>query len=113
MNVKEWTLVFDDVMISQLKKVASNNQAKQILSKMLDKIELLGPMAGKLLDSKLHIYEIKNMRPPIRLYFKIAEPAKEAYIFEYEMKTSKEKQARTVQRIKSKSQISPAKSFSL
>lgn len=71
-------------MISQLKKAAKNKQVKNILSKMLNKIELLGPLAGNLLDSKLHIYEIKNMRPPIRLYYKIVEPKKEA-IYSYEL----------------------------
>jgi len=102
MENQKWTLVFDDVMISQLKKAAKNNSVKIILSKMLDKIELLGPLAGKLLDSQLFIYEMKSMRPPVRLYFKIIESAREAYIFEYEMKTGTDKQARTIDKIRDK-----------
>ena len=46
-----YTLVFDDVMIKQLKKVAKNNHIKEILIKMLDKLELSGPSTGELLDS--------------------------------------------------------------
>jgi len=98
----KWKLVFDDVMISQLKKAAKNNQIKMILSKTLDKIELFGPLAGNLLDSQVHIYEMKCMRPPIRLYFKIIDATKEAYVFEYEMKTSSGKQSKTIEKIRSK-----------
>ena len=53
-----YTLVFDEEIIKQLKKVDGN--IKNILSKMFDKLELGGPIVGKLLDSKLFIYEIKN-----------------------------------------------------
>ncbi len=97
---ENYKLVFDDVILKQLKKVAKDNATKQILSKMLDKIEKLGPLAGKLLDSQLNLFEVKAMRPPIRLYYKIVDAAKEAYVFEYEMKTSREKQGKTIQRLK-------------
>ncbi len=50
------TLVFDEVMIKQLKKTAKNQQAKDILTKVLDKLEISGPNAGELLDSQLFIY---------------------------------------------------------
>jgi len=69
---------------------------------MLNRIEESGPMAGKLLDSQLSLYEVKAMRPPLRLYYKIVEEAKEAYVWEYEMKTSQGKQHKTIQRIKGK-----------
>lgn len=97
-----YSLIFDEVMIKQLKKVASNISIKQILSKMLDKIENFGPNAGKLLDSKLFIYEIKSKHPPIRLYFKHNKNTNEIYIFEFEMKTSLEKQQRTIEKIRRK-----------
>ncbi len=100
---EKWKLVFDEVMISQLKGLARDNNLKNIISRLLDKIELLGPFAGKLLDSKLHIYEVKNLRPPIRLYFKIIEYSQEVYVFEYEMKTSKGKQKNTINKIRLKS----------
>jgi len=55
---------------------------------MLDKIEELGPNSGKLLDSKLFLYEVKNKHPPLRLYFKPKVNSNEIYIFEFEMKTN-------------------------
>jgi len=100
---ENYKLVFDAVIIKQLKKLAKDKPTKQTVSKMLDKIEELGPIAGKILDSQLHIYEVKANRPPIRLYYKVSENPKEAYIFEYEMKTSQERQNTTIQRIRGKS----------
>ena len=99
---KQYNLIFDDIIIKQLKKVSKNKQIKDILSKMLDKLEILGPIAGKLLDSQLFIYEIKNKRPLIRLYFKYNIKTNEIYVFEFQMKTSEEKQQKTIERIKFK-----------
>jgi|TARA_B100001971_G_C17999770_1_gene436674 mRNA-degrading endonuclease RelE of RelBE toxin-antitoxin system len=99
---KEYTLIFDDIILKQMKKLGKNPVLKELLSKMFDKIELLGPLAGKLLDSRLHIYEIKSHHPPIRLYYKVVEPNKEAYLFEYELKTSEEKQQKTITKLKKK-----------
>ena len=70
-----YTLVFDDVMVKQLKKAAKNQHIKEILTKMLDKLELSGPDAGELLDSQLS---------------------------EFEMKTSPEKQEATIKKLKQK-----------
>ena len=97
---KRYNLIFDKVMIKQLKKAAKNNQVKEILTKMLDSIEELGQDAGELLDSQLFIYEVKNMRPPIRLYYQHNKLSNEIKIFEYEMKTSQEKQQSTIEKIK-------------
>ncbi len=99
-------LIFDEVMIKQLKKAARNKAIKDILSKMLDKIEEKGHEAGELLDSKLFIYELKNKTPPIRLYFKHNKNTDDIYVFEFEMKTSKEKQQKTINRLKQKSWMS-------
>ncbi len=99
---KMYTLIFDKVIIKQLKKAAKNNQVKEILTKMLDSIEENGPDAGELLDSQLFIYEVKNMRPPIRLYYQHSKASNEIKVFEYEMKTSSEKQQITIEKIKSK-----------
>ncbi len=60
----DYTLVFDEVMIKQLKKAAKNQHIKEILTKMLDKLELSGPDAGEILDSRLSLYEVKIKRPP-------------------------------------------------
>ena len=98
-----YTLVFDDVMIKQLKKAAKNQHIKEILTKMLDKLELSGPDAGELLDSQLSLYEVKIKHPPIRLYYKHNKSTNEVYVFEFEMKTSPEKQEATIKKLKQKS----------
>ncbi|MBI2670754.1 hypothetical protein HYX18_02150 [Candidatus Woesearchaeota archaeon] len=98
----KYTLIFDNVIVRQLNKASKNKFIKDILTKMLDKIELLGPNAGDLLDSRLFIYEIKSKNPPIRLYFKHNRNTNEIYVFEFEMKTSPEKQQRTIEKIRRK-----------
>ncbi len=98
----KYNLIFDEIMIKQLHKAAKNQHIKQILTKMLDKIEIMGPNAGKLLDSKLFIYEVKSKHPPIRLYFKHNIRTDEIYVFEYEMKTSEERQQTTIEKIRRK-----------
>jgi len=102
MSVKVYTLVFDVVILKQLKKLGKDKSVRDILSKMLDKIEEKGSRAGKLLDPKLSLFEVKNKRPPIRLYYKIVETMTEAYVFEFEMKTSAKKQQKTIGKIKRK-----------
>ena len=99
---KIYTLAFDEVMIKQLKKAGKNQHIKEILTKMLDKLELSGPDAGELLDSQLAVYEIKIKHPPLRLYFKYNRPTNEIYVFEFEMKTSPEKQKATIIKIRQK-----------
>ncbi|MEK6861774.1 MAG: hypothetical protein AABY07_07435 [Nanoarchaeota archaeon] len=99
---KRYKLVFDDIILKQLKKAGKNKQIKDILTKIFDKIEELGPDAGNLIDSRLFIYEIKLKRPPIRLYYKHKMLTDEIYVFEYEMKTSEEKQQKTIDRIRKK-----------
>jgi|SRR3989344_11195 len=97
---KMFKLVFDEVILKQLKQV--DNNIKEFLSKMFDELEEKGPDAGKLLDSHLFIYEVKNKQPPIRLYFKYKIQNNEIYVFEFEMKTSKRKQQRTINKIRFK-----------
>lgn len=99
---KRYKLIFDDVMRKQLKKAAKNHHIKEILTKMLDKLELLGPDAGELLDSQLFLYEIKVIHPPIRLYYKHNKPTDQIDVFEFEMKTSPEKQKATIKKLKQK-----------
>ena len=91
------SLVFDRVMVKQLRKVAEDENLKSALTKMLDIIES-NPGRGKLLDSKLQIYEIRRKRPPIRLYYMIE--GDRAYVFEFEMKRSDKRQSSTIERIK-------------
>ena len=98
----KYTLVFDEIILKQLKKAGKDKTTKNILTRMFDKLELLGPYVGELLDSKLFIYEMKNKRPPIRLYFKHNNKTDELYLFEFEMKTSEKKQNKTIQKIRDK-----------
>lgn len=97
-----YKLVFDEVILKQLKKAGKNKFIRDILSKFFDKIEDLGPRAGQLIDSKLKIYEIKMKRPPIRLFFKHNTETNEVYVFEYIMKTSDEKQQSIIDKIRNK-----------
>ena len=97
-----YELVFDEVIHKQLIKLKTKHDIRKIISDMLDRIELMGPDAGKLLDSKLFIYEIKSKTPPIRLYYKVKKETKECYVFEFEMKTNEKKQKTTIENIKEK-----------
>lgn len=103
--MSNYQIIFDDVILRQLKKLGRDINIRQIISKIFDKIEELGPYAGELIDSKLKIYKVKRKHPPIRLYYKIVESTKEAYVFEYEMKTSHEKQQTTIRKIKEKVEL--------
>lgn len=100
--VGNYTIVFDDIILKQLEKAGKNKQIRNILSNMFNKIEEFGPRAGKLIDSRLKIYEIKLKHPPIRLYYKYNIATNEIYLFEYEMKTSEKKQQQTIEKIKKK-----------
>ena len=99
---KRYKLIFDEVIIKQFKKAATNIQVKEILKKMFDRLEFVGSAAGKMIDSQLHVYEVKNKNPPIRLYFKYNDETEEIYVFEFEMKTSEKKQKKTIQKIRHK-----------
>ena len=99
MNYK---IIFDKIIIKQLRKAGKNEVIKSILSKSFDKIEELGPRAGKLIDSQLKIYEIKIKRPPLRLFFKHNTKTNEIYVFEYVMKTSEQKQQSAIDKIRRK-----------
>lgn len=99
-------LVFDEVMLSQLKKLGRDKHVRDLLAKLFDKMQSLGPRAGELVDSQLGLYEMKVKHPPIRLYYRHVHGSSELQVFEYEMKTSPEKQKKTIgklrQRIRSR-----------
>ena len=94
-----YRIVFDSIILNQLKKLGENESIRSILTKMMDKIEELGPRAGKLIDSHLFIYEMKTKNSPLRLYFKHAQN-NDIYLFEYELKTSKKKQQKTIEQLR-------------
>ena len=97
---KRFTLVFDDILKKQLEKAAKDKKTLEILRKMLDKIEFLGHLAGKLIDSQEFLYEMKNKKPPIRLYFNHDKETNEIILFEYEMKTSEKQQQNTINKLR-------------
>lgn len=100
-----YKLVFDEVILRQLKKAGKNKFIRDVLAKSFDKIEELGPRAGQLIDSRLRIYEIKMKRPPLRLFFKHNVATDEIYVFEYLMKTSADKQKSVIAKIRNKFRI--------
>ncbi len=102
MMEKNFTLVFDEVMLDQLKKLGEDTVTRELLRKLFDKMELLGPRAGELVDLHLFIYEMKVKHPPICIYFKHVKETNELYLFEYEMKTSPKKQKKTIKKVKQK-----------
>ncbi len=93
---------FDPVFAKQWKKLERDKLLKSILKKMLDKIERLGALAGKSLDSQLGLYELKNVHPPIRLYFEYKQLIDKFMVLEFEMKTSEDKQKRTIEKLRDK-----------
>lgn len=95
-----YKLIFDEVMIRQLRRLGTNRGVRDVLSKMLDKIEELGPRAGKLLDVGLGIFEVKVKRPSIRLYYRCLRGSDEIYVFEYEVKRSSRRQQGVIDRIR-------------
>ncbi len=103
--MKQFELVYDEVILAQLKKLGENRHLRELLSKMFDKMEVLGPRAGELIDSHLFIYEMKSKQPPIRLYFKHVKETDELYVFEFEMKTSGKKQQKSIRQLQDKAQI--------
>lgn len=98
----KFKLVFDEVILGQLQKAARNKNLKVLLKKMLDKIEDKGLLAGELLDPRISLFEVKYKRPPIRLYYSCDLEKMEAYIYEFEMKTSEKKQQSTINRLRQK-----------
>ncbi|MBI4150571.1 hypothetical protein HY492_00435 [Candidatus Woesearchaeota archaeon] len=91
-----YPLVFDEVILSQLKKLGEDKHVRTFITKMFDRMELLGPRAGELIDGQLGLYEMKSMHPPIRLYYRHVRETNELEVFEYEMKTSPKKQKKTI-----------------
>ena len=61
----KYSLVFGSSVYKKLKKLEKNTDLKNLVSKYLDKIEEMGPNAGKLLDGTVSLYEIKSKRPPL------------------------------------------------
>lgn len=98
--MSKYILIFSKTIFKKLKKLEKQQDVKSLLSKMFNKIEELGPDAGKLLDPVLHLYEIKSKKPPIRLYFEVIFEGNKAEIIDFEMKKSQDNQNFVINRIK-------------
>lgn len=94
-----YKLIFGKSILKKLKKIENKSDIKNLVSKMLNKIENKGPSAGKLLDPVINLYEIKSKSPPLRLYFQIIFKRKNAEIIDFEMKKSKNKQNTLIKKL--------------
>ena len=67
-----WELIFDEVIKRQLKKV-EDHALHSLVKKCFDDVEENGPMAGKLLDNHVRLFEWKMHHPPLRVYYTLLE----------------------------------------
>ena len=62
-----YKVVFDEYVRDKLQKAINKSDYKEIIKQWLDLLEVKGPLAGKLLDNHIWLYEMKNKHPPLRL----------------------------------------------
>lgn len=98
--MKKYSIIFGKTVAKKLKKIKSQKDIAKTISKIFDKIEKYGPQKSKLLDSKLNLYEIKNKRPPIRIYFKVLIKENTIEIIDFHNKKSKTQQQYLIEKIK-------------
>ena len=97
--MKKFELLIDESCKKKIEKIRYKKIGK-IISKWLNEIEVKGEKAGKLLNSKFHLYEKKISKPSLRLYYQIILKKNKAYIINFEIKKSKEKQNKLIEKIK-------------
>lgn len=85
---KKFNLVFDKVILKKLKK--TDNSIRNHISKLFDKLEIVGALAGNLLDAKVNLYELKQLKHAIRIYFLIK--GEDIFVLDFELKKSSKKQ---------------------
>lgn len=98
--MSKYQLIFGESIFKKLKKLEKQKDIRELVSKMLNKIEENGPKSGKLLDPILHLYEVKSKKPPLRLYFQIIFEGNKAEIIDFEMKKSSENQKSLLKKIR-------------
>lgn len=97
-----YKIIFDRVIVEQLRELARNRHLKQRINKLFDRLELKGPDAGKLIDFKLHIYDLKTKKPAIRIYYTYTSEKDEINVFEFHLKKGRGNQHRIISKIKNK-----------
>jgi mRNA-degrading endonuclease RelE of RelBE toxin-antitoxin system len=95
-----YTLIFSKDLLKNLKKLAKDVHTKHILVKMLNKLETKGPSIGILLDSRLRLHELKNKRPPLRIYYWPIPNTDKILVFLSENKTNQRRQQETIDLLK-------------
>jgi mRNA-degrading endonuclease RelE of RelBE toxin-antitoxin system len=96
---EKYQIIFDRVIAKQLRKISKNSSLKRVMAKIIGKIEIKGENAGKSLDLKYNLYEIKLKRPPLRLYYAVYPKERIIKILEFHMKTSEKKQEHIIIKI--------------
>ncbi len=100
MEEQRYKLVFDEVVKAKLEKILAEGSHQEIIKQWFDRLEMIGPNAGKLLDNHTWLYEMKSKHPPLRLYFYHPKNTAKIVIFEIELKTSEKKQQNTINKWK-------------
>ena len=98
--MKKWHTIFSKEMIKQFRKLATKKDLKETLRSLLDELEEKGPQIGELLDSRVHLYELKQGNPSIRIYYRPRENSNKIDVFEYEIKKRPKQQKQTINRIR-------------
>jgi len=98
--MNKYKLVFGSIVKKKLEKLKSKKDIKLYLSKIFNKIENLGPNAGKLLDNKLYLYEVKMKNHSLRIFFQIVIENNIAKIIDFEIKKSEKNQNNLIEKIK-------------
>jgi mRNA-degrading endonuclease RelE of RelBE toxin-antitoxin system len=97
---KRYKLVFDAPIKAKLDHILLKSSYKELIRKWFDELEKEGSKAGKLLDNHTWLYELKNKKPPLRLYYHYQESTGKVILFDIEMKTSEKKQNKLIRKLK-------------
>lgn len=100
MEKPRYKLVFDEVVKAKLEKILAEGSYREIIKQWFDRLETIGPNAGKLLDNHTWLYEMKSKHPPLRLYFYHQKSGNKIVLFEIELKTSEKKQQNIINKWK-------------
>jgi len=92
--------IFSAEMVKQFKKLSENQAIKKLLVGMLNDLEQKGPHIGKLLDSRLHLFELKRGNPSLRVYYRPRLGTNKIDVFELEVKKSQKQQNSTIKRLR-------------